>query len=279
MLINNRVISKDDIAFSDLSKVLCDPHDGAQRFQIVAAEDALYVGSDLPFNNRFFLLGAKNAVPGSVSVGFWNGTTFAAAVDVQDLTSHGGVPFARSGLIRFDLPRNDGWRKVYDSTDIPEIAGLTVRAQFWAKFTFSAAFDFELKYVGFSFAKDSDLRTYYPQLLNEPIMKAFNNGVPLENWDAVQVVAAEEVIEALRREQVIVSGNQVLDTEHFKNAQCHKLAEIVYGPGGLRNAEMMELAQERFNKALAKRIFNVDENKNGRLDAFEKTESCILRRI
>lgn len=279
MLINNRVIYKDNLAFSDLSKVLCDPHDGAQRFQIVAAEDAIYVGSDLPFNNRFFLLGAKNVTPGTVSVAFWNGTTFAAAVDVQDLTSVAGVPFARSGLIRFDLPRNDGWRKVYDSTEITEISGLTVRAQYWAKFTFSAAFDFELKYLGFSFAKDTDLKTYYPQLLQESTMKSFNGGIPMQNWDAVQVVAAEEVIEALKREQVVISGNQVLDTELFKNAQCHKLAQIVYGPGGLRNSETMELAEDRFNRAIAKRVFNVDENKNGRLDSFEKTEACILRRI
>lgn len=279
MLINNRVIFKDNLAFSDLSKVLCDPHEGSQSFTFVAAEDALYVGSDLPFNNRFFLLGAKNAVPGTVSVAFWNGTSFAAAVDVQDLTSYEGVPFARSGLIRFDLPRNDGWRKVYDTSEITELSGLTVRAQFWAKFMFSAAFAFELKYVGFSFAKDSDLKTYYPQLLQEKTKHAFNGGAAMENWDAVQVIAAEEVIEALKREQVIISGNQVLDPELFKNAQCHKLAELAYGPGALRNVEMMELAQDRFNKAIAKRVFNVDENKNGRLDNFEKTEACIMRRI
>jgi hypothetical protein len=279
VLINNRVILKKAAVFTDISKVLCDPYEGLQAFTAVVADDAIYIGSDLPFNNRFFLLGKKNTIAGTVAVSFWSGSAFTAAVDVQDLTSVGGVPFARSGLIRFDLPKNTAWSKVYDSTDITELAGVTARAQFWAKLTFSAAFDLEFKYVGFSFAKDSDLRTYYPQMLQETTMRAFNGGTPMQNWDALHVVAAEEVIEALKREQVVVSGNQLLDTELFKNAQCHKLAELAYGPGGLRNTDTMELAAERFQKSIAKRIFNVDENKNGRLDSVEKTENCLLRRV
>lgn len=279
MLINNRVILKKAAVFTDVSGILCDPYEGLQALVAVPADDALYIGSDLPFNNRFFLLGKKNTIAGTVSVAFWDGSAFTAAVDVQDLTSVGGVPFARNGLIRFDLPKNKSWGKVYDSTDIAELAGVTARANFWAKLTFSAAFDFEMKYVGFSFAKDSDLNTYYKQLLQETTMRAFNGGTPMANWDAVHVVAAEEVIRELKKDQIIISGNQLLDTELFKDAQCHKLAEMAYSGGGLRNTEVMEQAQLRFKQAMAKRVFNVDENRNGRLDTVEKTEPCLLRRI
>lgn len=264
---------------TDLSSLLSDPHMGEKAFAIVAAQDAIYIGSDMPFNNRFFMVKDRNDVAGSVTVEIWDGTQFVAAEDVQDLTAIEGVPFARSGLIRFALPYNTGWAKMSESEDVTGLTGTKIQNCYWAKLTFSAAFDFSLEYVGFRFAKDSDLNTYYRDLLQSDMMKDFNHGVPMPNWDKVHVVAAEEIIEKLRRDEIIFSGNQVLDPETFTAAACHKLAEMAYSQFGEARLAKLEFAQDKYEEAMAKRVFNVDKNGDGRLSPSERVVTGTLRRV
>lgn len=279
MFINNRVIYSDNAVLTDISALLSDPYDGEKAFVWVAAQDALYIGSDLPFNNRFFMAKKKNTIAGTVSVAIWTGEEFTAAEDVQDFTSVDGIPFSRSGMIRFALPANVGWSSVYDSTDITELDDVTVKAKFWAKLTFSAAFDFELEYLGFRFARDADLNTYYKDLLTERSKTAFNGGVSMPNWDKVFVMAAEEVISALRKRELIWSGNQILDPEQFTAASCHKLAEMAYGPGALNQPDKVEFAQAKYREAMSLLTFGVDKNMNGRLDLDENKATGRLMRV
>lgn len=279
MFINNRVIFSDNAVLEDLSAILSDPHAGKKSLAIVAAEDALFIGSDLPFNHRFFMLAAKNTLAGSVSVSIWTGEEWAACEDVQDLTKVDGIPFARSGLIRFALPTNVGWGKEYASADVTGLTGTKVQNCYWAKLTFSAAFAFDLEYIGFRFAKDSDLNTYYKDLLLPQMMKDFNHGIPMMNWDKVHVAAAEEIIKKLRKEEIIYSPNQVLDPETFTDAACHKLAEMAYSQFGESRLTKLEYAQEKYAEAMAMRVFNVDSDGDGRLEPCEKTVSGSLRRV
>lgn len=262
---------------TDISALLSDPYFGEQALLVVAADDALYLGSDLPFNHRFLMLGKKNSIAGATSVSIWDGTQFSACEDVQDFTVVAGVPFARNGLLRFALPANIGWGRVYDSSEITELSSLKAKANYWAKLTFSAAFDFELKYVGFRFARDADLNTYYRDLLSPEIMKAFNRGVPMLDWDTVHVVAAEEIIRDLRAEEIVFSPNQILDPETFTDAATHKLAEMAFSQ--FSNQERLEFAQGKYKQAMAKRVFNVDRNCDGRLAPSEKTNTGRLHRV
>ncbi len=280
MFINNRVIHKDAAVLADISALLSDPYAGEKSLAVVHADDALYVGSDMPFNHRFFMLGAaKNAVPGTITLQIYNGSEFVDAVDVQDFTSKDGVPFAQPGIIRFDLPENDGWGKVYDSSEIEELADadFIARANYWAKITFSADFIFDLKYVGFRFARDADLKTYYRDLLSASVMQAFNMGVPMLNWDEVHVMAAEEIIRDLRKKEIIISANQVLDPETFIDAACHKLAYMAFSQ--LKNEERKIDARDNYREAMAKMVFNVDKRGDGRQRAENKEANWRLTRV
>lgn len=277
MFVDNRVILKDDTELADISVIVSDPYAGKQRLELVAAEDALYVGSDMPFNHRFFMLEEKNSVEGSVSVAIWNGQEFAACEDVQDFTKLGGAPFARSGIIRWEIPANQGWGRVSRASDIPELAAVNSKAYFWAKLTFSAAFVFDLKYVGFRFARDADLNTYYRALLGPDMMRTVNGGVPMQDWDAYHVLAAEEIIRDLRKREIIRSCNNVLVPERFTDAACHKLAEMAYS--AVMNQERLEFAEKKYREAMGKMVFDVDQNGNGRLDRNETVQTGRLHRV
>lgn len=278
MLINNRVIHKDNATLSDISRLMSDPHAGTWPFAVVVAEDALYLGSDMPFNHRFFLISAVNAQAGALSVAVWDGEQFTACEDVQDFTQGtNGVPFSQSGIVRWALPQNVGWGAVYDSSEISELSTVKAKANYWVKITFSAAFSFTAKYVGFAFARDLDLSVYYKDLTTDRARTAYNNGTSMTNWESVHCVAAEEIIRDLRRKEIVWSPNQILSPEIFTDAACHKLAEIVYSSFG--NEERTEFAQAKYREAMAKMVFDVDKDGDGRLSARERVDTGALRRV
>lgn len=277
MFINNRAVFSDNLVYEDISLLCSDPHTGKKSLTIVAAQDALYIGSDFPFNHRFFMLGAKNISASVVSVAIWDGTQFTACEDVQDDTSVNGVPFARNGIIRWELPDDTGWYRVQNFQEIFPLATIKSRAKYWAEFTFSVDIAMDIEYVGFRFARDADLGTYYRSLLKPELMKAFNLGSPMQNWDSVHILASEEVIKDLRANDIIYSPNQILNPELFTQAACHKLAEMAWAQ--LRNQEMLEFAQAKYKSAMALKNFDVDKDNDGRLDDHEKVGSGRLRRV
>lgn len=279
MLFNNRVVQKDNLVLTDLSSVLSDLNGSGAAFSIVAAEDALYIGSDHPFNHRFFSVkpGAANSVAGSVTVDIWSGTAWNPAVDVQDFTKDGGAPFAKSGLILFAPDRLKGWG-VADSTE--RVTGLTtlkIYNCYWARLNFSAAFVMTLDYLGHKFSKDSDFNLYYGDLNRPKVREAFFEN-PTPSWDKVHCAAAEEVIRDLRARKIIWSPNQILDPDQFTDCATHKAAEIIYSPGNLGEEEKAASAAKRYREACDKMVFNVDTDRDGRLDQCEKVSIGTLRR-
>lgn len=266
----NRVVISKNGTQTDISAACSDPNEGKYAATIVAAQDKLYVGSDLPFSHRFFMAGLKNTVAGTISVKIWDGSAWTAAVDVQDFTSQDGIPFAQNGLLRFRPALNSGWAPISDPADVAELSTVKVFNQYWVQLTFSAAFVFDLEYVGFSFAKDSDLRTYYGDLLRPDVMKAMNNNVALTSWDKIQVVAAEELIADLRKEEKVFSPNQLVLPEIFADAQCHKLAEILYSQRGQAAEARLAFATKKYRESMSRKVWGIDTNKNGVADVSER---------
>lgn len=279
MLFNNRVVQKDDTVLTDLSSVLSDLNGPGAALAIVAAEDALYIGSDHPFNHRFFGVrpGAANAQAGSISVDIWDGNSWNAAVDVQDYTKISGVPFARSGLVIFQPDRLKSWGKESTTENIAALSTLKIYNCYWARFTFSAAFAMTLEYVGHKFSKDNDFNLYYGDLNRAKVREAFFE-TPTPSWDKIHCAAAEEVIRDLRARKIIWSSNQILDPDQFADAATHKAAEIIYSPGNLGEEEKAADAAKRYKQACDKLVFNVDKDGDGRLEQFEKVGHSTLRR-
>ena len=98
MLTGQRVILSDNGTTSDLSRSVGDLFSQNSTLAIVAAEDAIYLGSDQPFNHRYIKVSTANTSTASVSVSIWTGSAFTAAVDVIDFTSVGGKTLAASGI-------------------------------------------------------------------------------------------------------------------------------------------------------------------------------------
>lgn len=277
MLLLNRIIYKNDTVLTDYSREMSDINANTLPVVIVPAEDAIYIGSDLPFNHRYFIQSSVNAVAGLVSVSIWDGLAFTPAVDVIDLTSVSGVPFAQDGLIMWTTDRESGWSQEYSTENIPELSTLKIYNNYWVKLTFSSAVAATFQYIGHKFAKDSDLNAYYGDLNRASVREAFYEAVT-PNWNTVHVAAAEEIVRDLRSSKVVVSVNQIFDPDTFRDAACHKLAEIVYSSFGPSHADRLNFAVVKYKEAMNKLVFGVDRNANGRLDFSEKIREFRIRR-
>lgn len=276
MLLNNRVIFENNTTLTDLSVNLNDVFSGSETVDIVAADDYLYLASDLPFNHRYFMVSTANDQASTVSVDIWNGTEWVAAVDVLDQTKNAsGHTLSTSGIISWVTDRNKSWSRE-ETTENMTGSGLTtlkIYNMYWVRLAFSGNLKATtaLKYVGHKFSSDYSLKGYYPDLGRSTVMTAFQAGKT--NWDEQHVLAAEEIIRDLKKKNEIFSSNQILNWEQFTDAAVHKVAEIAYTAFGADYEDRRDKAFDNYTDALDKVTFDVDKNANGKREPEERKPS------
>jgi hypothetical protein len=270
MLLNNRVVLNKNGTLTDLSSALNDLFADNGVLNITAATDKLYLGSDLPFNHRFFNIAVANDQASVVSVEIWDGTTWRAAVDVVDGTSSSGVALARSGIISWATDKDQGWGQEDTTEDIAALSSVRIYNLYWVRFTFSGNLKntTAAKYVGHRFANDSQLAGYYPDLTKSAILTAHTAGKT--DWTDQHCLAAEEIIRDLRDRGVIYSPAQLLSWEALTEPAVHKVAEIICGAFGEHKDGERRLAGDRYDKAMSALSFPRDKDADGHVDDYDR---------
>lgn len=279
MLLNNRIIWKDNSDLKDISAPLSDFASNNQVIDFVSAEDALYFGSDMPFNHRFFDLVVVNSAASSVSVSIWDGTEFNAAVDLIDLTkSSAGASLAQSGIISWVTDRNKTWSREDTTENISDLSTLKIYNMFWVKLTFSANLSalMSLNYIGHKFCDDSNLTGLYPELGLSAIKDSFKSGKT--DWEEQEILASETVIRDLRVKRELWSSNQILEWERFQEAAVHKTAELIFSSFGQDYENDRDRARRYYKEAIGSSRGGIDKNADGRLQIEEKFTISEFRR-
>ena len=271
MLLNNRIIWSDNGVLKDLTIELNNPYSGSRVVDFVAAEDAIYIGSDLPFNHRYFEMSVVNTLDSSISVSVWTGAQWTAAVNIIDNTSLSDASLGQNGIISW-VPDKDSasWNIQQDSDDIPDLQGIHIYDLYWARLTFSDDFNplTALSFIGHKFSQDEDLAGLYPELNTTASKSMFSTGKT--NWNAQHILAAEMVIKDLRRKNVIWSRNQIINWELFTNAAVHYVAIIAFRAFGDDYQDNFAQAVKDYSIAMNQLKFEVDLTENGRLDEVER---------
>jgi len=276
-ILNNRIIHGDNGTLKDLGIILNDFSSGTELLPIVAADDFLYLGAPFPFNHRWFELGVANDQASVVSVDVWDGDTWEPTVEVIDETKNtSGQPLASSGMISWVPDKEEGWLRDDTngtSTNDP-ITGLEdkiIYDLYWARLSFSADLNAltALKYVGQRFSIDNDLRIDYPDLLDSDVLDRYESGKT--NWDEQHFRASERVVADLIGRLIVKSGNEVLNWQLFREASTHKVAEMIFKGMGNDFNENRQSALDDYDEALKRSIFEVDRNRDGRINPTEKS--------
>jgi hypothetical protein len=281
-LLNNRVIFSDNGVLTDMSDHLNDYSGDSESFTIVSAQDAIYFSGVLPFNHRFFLLTTPNASPSLMSISVWDGKQWIATVDKLDqtLNSARDTTLAASGHVSFVLPKTKSW--IAEDTDDMDGSGLEtlhIYGHYWAKITFSSNCSFSLKYLGHKFSDDIDLEFYgYPDLNSSSVKTQYNNGVAKTNWDEQLITSAQTIVKELARRPLLVSADQIIRWDLFREASTHKLAEMIFLSWGKDGEEQRKVAKEYFSMAIEQQNHQLDQNANTRLDSNEFAPSLRISR-
>lgn len=271
MITRQRVFHDDNGTLKDLSKVINRYNSETAALPIVAADDYLYIGSDLPFNSRYFEMGTANTAAATISqVDIWDGTAWNAAVDVLDYTETGGATVGRSGYVRWTLDRNESWACESTTEDITELSSLKIYDFYWARVKFSADLDAgtTLKYVGQKFSTDDDFQGRYQDLTRSSIKTAYQSGKT--DWNEQHIAASEDLFMELRRKKHLWHPNQALDHEAFATACTHKAAAIIFNAFGDDYENERKRAEGDFQKALAMSFSPIDRNEDGAIDDEER---------
>ncbi len=270
MLTSQRVLFSDNGTIADYSMELGDYRVGTVTPAYTVAQDFLYLGSEYPFNHKWFDVGTANAVASSVTVHIWDGSAWNAAVDVLDGTKVGGASLAQDGFIRWSTDRLKGWSPEQDSSDVTGLTSTDIYDLYWTRLTWSATLTagMTLLNVGSKFATDAALHGFYPDLNNSDLMAQFAAGK--SDWGEQHYAAADAIVRELKRKGIIFSRAQVFDYEMLTEPAIHKAAEIIYGGMGAAFRDHMAAAKGRFHGALDIGQFNIDLNADGALDESEK---------
>lgn len=273
MLRDNRVLFKRQGTIKDLSPLLSNIHGNSTAFDFTAG-DFLYIASYLPFNHRHISVAEPNSVAAVLSVDIWSGEAWVPALDIVDETAVNGAALGRDGKISFvPDPDKSGW----SSDDTKDMAGSGIEAGpkifglYWARLSWSATLDIttELAYIGHKFSEDEALEAEYPDLARASLKDGWKTGKI--DWEEQTLLAAEYIVQHLKGPKYsIVSPDQIMEPDVFEKASVHRTAMIIFKGLGQDYEAQLEEATKAYNSAIDVRQFEIDENRNGSKEPFEK---------
>lgn len=263
MLVNNRVILKKSGITTDISIDASDAIGGLVPFDL-APGDELFIGSDLPFNHRYFKVITPNSNASKIQMAYWTNAQWTNAVDMFDLTYSGGATLSKPGVVAW-TPDIQGlqWGFTWQTSAIPELSAFKIYNLWWARITVTAQLSAgtTIGFIGHKFSEDVDLFAEYPEFNQSAFYKIFSNESGKSDWSRQAFLAAEYIIQDLRDRGVVTNPGQILDWRVFKHASVHKIAEIIFRAMGDDYKDKLTRAVEAFRLAKDVKAFDVDLNK------------------
>jgi hypothetical protein len=281
----NRIIFSNNGTLKDITIPMYDYKNQTEVFDYVLGEDALYIGSWLPFNHLYFKLTAVNIVASTVNISVWDNNQWKAVADIMDETLKSGASLGQSGFITWTPDKNSQWGRddTVNTSGVETITGLggvKIYDRYWIKVTFSTSLTAttSIKWIGNLFSNDNDLKSEYPDLLRTSVLTGFETGKT--TWEEQHVVAAKIIIQDLTNQNTIVNPGQIMEKHQLTLASVQKVAELIYSSFGDDGDKDRVNASKEYNRRLSKAVYTIDRNINGIADREEiiQTQGVLLRR-
>lgn len=262
---DNGTITDYSLASNDRTSVVTLP--------IVSGEDYLYIGQYFPFNNLYFNLDTANSNASSVEVSYWNGSSWVAAVDILDETNDGGKSMAQSGVIQWEIDRDEtSWNKVNDPTDEEAALGfndLKIYDLYWVRIGFSADLSSgsDIKQIAYKFCSDNDVKALSPDI--NDYLTSWASGKT--DWVEQIIEASKQVVQDLKSRGIIRHSGQILRFDEINVPCAYKSLSIIYdGIGGEDFLEMRNEKDDKYKSLIGKIPLTIDTNNNAKVDDIEK---------
>lgn len=256
-MINRRVI-RTVLNSDETTKQTTSIKDDPLLFEVTDA-DAFYVGFYGRFSSRYIAMDEVNTNDVSVSVKYWNGTTWVAVQDLIDQTSG----FTSSGFLHWQ--NQDDWElKVLDP--------ITDQELYWVKIEVDddLSDDTAIEAVLDLYCDDEIVRPYYPELISDARYKPSGATNFLEQY----VAAKDLVVLKLKQRRLIQDESQVIDINAVAIAAVHAFAWVLLHPIASSDSQrqMRDDAKSAFELEIQETNFSVDANKDGIVSDVERID-------
>jgi hypothetical protein len=231
--------------------------------------DAIYIASDFPLNHFFVKMGTVlNESPSEMIIDYWSNQGWLPVVNKNDYTE----AFSQSGFVEFTPDRDHHWLRENTNSSGQSVQGLesiVVYDKYWTRIQFTNSLDagIELEWIGSKFSDDDDLFSEYPIFNDSTFLTSFESGKI--DWEEQHVKAANLIIQDLKKKNVIIGPEQVLDRSIMLPASVCKTAEIIFNAFGKDYNEQRLAARNEYDRRIDLSAYAVDTNNNGILDAVD----------
>lgn len=265
-----RFLFSDNGTLKDYSTELINYHDDTAVIDYVATEDAIYIGSELPFNSLFFDVSVPNSNSVAPTVSHWDGSSWDEMVEILDetegLTKSGHITWVPSKYERWQMEDTTGSN---DSENITGLGDVTIYDLYWLKLTFSGDLSgtTALNWIGPKFCTDDDLTGEYTLFSYSNFKTGYESGKT--SWEREIVLSSRLMVADLIKRKAILSGDQLLKREVLVDACVSKTAWVIFKNLGNDYKEDTERAKSEYFERLNKNNYGADKNNDGRLEPKE----------
>jgi hypothetical protein len=266
-----RFIFSDNGTLKDKTINLEKYHSDSEVIDYVTSNDAIYIGSELPFNSLFFDVAVSNTTSGNISIKYWDATTWRSMVETFDETEVGGIPFSTSGHITWVPDRNYLWAQsntTYPSgtEQITGLGNITIYDLYWIKIEYDATLDntLELNWIGPKFCHDNDLTGEYTLFSNSTFKSNYLTGKT--DWENEIIIASRIMIEDIINKGVISGAGQLLKRRKLRDACVSKTAQLIFKNLGDDYKDDAERAWKEYKDRLSMSNYGADLNNNATFD-------------
>lgn len=239
-----------------------DPTAGNTAFVMTTAQ-FLYVGFFGKFQARHFSFGTANTNPTTVSVEYWDGSTWSSVKDVVDETQG----FTQEGFISWE--NEDNW----ELTTVSPIDDVEL---YYVRFSVSADLSAgtSLNSVLNLYSDDGTLRRYYPELVSD------SRYLPPGRTDFLEqhLAAKDKVVLKLKQRRVIDDESQIVDINEVGVAAMYAAVKIILAFVD-QDDEVLQRTEAAFNNEINDLVKSIDANKDGIVSDHERTDLGFSRAV
>lgn len=265
-----RFIHSDNGTLKDYSTELKNYHSGSAVIDYTVTADAIYIGSELPFNSLFFDISVANDQAATPTVQYWDGGNWRSMVEVIDETNG----LFNSGHITWTTNKSHNWANedtVYPSgtEQITGLGNVTIYNLYWLKITFNVTLKATtaLNWIGPKFCDDNDVTGEFTLFSKSGFLTAYESGKT--SWEREIILASNLIIEKLIDKDIIISGDQLLERSKLRDACVSKVAELIFNNLGDDYEDDRKKARAEYDERMNKKNFRADINQNARIDEQE----------
>lgn len=263
-----RVLFKDVSSISEITKQINKFKSDTYQMNMTP-NDAIYISSDFPLNHFYVKVGEIGNIEDSqMTIEYWSNLGWAPVANLNDYT----YSLAESGFVEFTPNKDESWLREDTNSQgslIADLESIKIYDQHWIKITFSQTLtqDIELEWIGSKFSDDDDLFSEYPIFNDSTFLTSFEAGKI--DWEEQHVKAASLIIQDLKKKNVIMGPEQVLDRSIMLPASVCKTAEIIFNAFGKDYNDQRLAAKNEYDRRIDLSAYAVDTNNNGILDAVD----------